>query len=322
MGPRLHNEIYSFIQPAKFKGSLGDKVALITGSAGTIGRAMAECFLVAGAKLVLVYNRTPAPAGFKERCLGLGATSVTFIQCNISELASCRELVEKTERSIGSIDVLVNNAGVDHLGPLHSHPPESMLDGLGVNLLGPFYLTRLVMPSFMKRQRGCVINVASRGGTSDIPFNTIYCTDKAALIRMTSCWQRELDLAGQHDIHIYALHPGAVPSNLTSPESLAEFFVEYPHVGEMLLDSLKDFKDSPYLSGMVSVALATGIAKEALKGKYFDAQQDLEDVIAQTSAIRADPELHTLNTSFLGGLKNDGGTERRPAEEPYPFPGF
>lgn len=90
----------------------------------------------------------------------------------------------------------------------------------------------------------------------------------------------------------------------------------------MFLDSLKTFKDSPHLSGMVSVALATGIAKEALKGKYFDVQQDLEDVITQASAIRADPELYTLNTKFLGGLENDGGTEKRAAEDPFQFPGF
>jgi hypothetical protein len=90
----------------------------------------------------------------------------------------------------------------------------------------------------------------------------------------------------------------------------------------MLLDTLKNFKDSPYLSGMASVALATGIAKKALKGKYFDVQQDLEDVITQASAIRADPELYTLNTKFLGNLDNDGGTEKRLAEDPFHFPGF
>lgn len=71
------------------------------GSAGTIGRALAECFAVAGAKLVLVYNRTPAKPDFKEQCTKLGASSVTFIQCDISDLTSCRELVEKV-RSIHS----------------------------------------------------------------------------------------------------------------------------------------------------------------------------------------------------------------------------
>ncbi|KAH7146829.1 hypothetical protein B0J13DRAFT_500713 [Dactylonectria estremocensis] len=316
--PRLHNEIYPFIEPAKFKGSLQDKVVLITGSTGTIGRALAECFAVAGAKLVLVYNRTPAKPDFKEQCTKLGVSSVTFIQCDISDLTSCRELVKK--KSVGSIDVLVNNAGVDHLGPLHSHDPERLLDGLAVNLLGPFYPARLVIPGFMQRKQGCIINIASRGGTIDIPFNTIYSTSKAALTRMTSCWQLELDSTGCDDIHMYALHPGAVHSELTSagmtPLGL------YPHVGKMFLDSLKTFKDSPHLSGMVSVALATGIAKEALKGKYFNVQQDLEDVITQASTIRADPELYTLNTKFLGGLENDGGTEKRAAEDPFQFPGF
>lgn len=73
---------------------------------------------------------------------------------------------------------------------------------------------------------------------------------------------------------------------------------------------------------MVSVALATGLAKDALRGKYFDVGQDLEEVLAQASAIRENPDLYSLHTTFLGGLSNDGGPPDRPRDEPFNFPGF
>ena len=81
------------------------------------------------------------------------------------------------------------------------------------------------------------------------------------------------------------------------------------------------YNDSPHLNGMVCVALAAGVAKEALKGKYFDVGQDLEDVVNQAAAIRADPELYSLHTNFLGGLSN-GNPVDRPSDEPFDFPGF
>lgn len=80
--------------------------------------------------------------------------------------------------------------------------------------------------------------------------------------------------------------------------------------------------DSPYLNGMVCVALATGVAKEWLRGKYFDVNQDLEDVVLQSAAVKANPLLYSLHTSFVGGLPNDGGPPDRPRDAPFNFPGF
>jgi hypothetical protein len=116
--PRLHNDLYPFIYPKKFQGSLQNKVTIITGkgfaccdcalvpcidtevgSAGTIGKALAECFAVAGARLVLVYNRTRPPPEFEERCRSLGARGVTLSQCNVADLKACKSLVQKVSNS-------------------------------------------------------------------------------------------------------------------------------------------------------------------------------------------------------------------------------
>ena len=101
-----------------------------------------------------------------------------------------------------------------------------------------------------------------------------------------------------------------------------EPFKDYPELTNGMKEVLKGFKDSPHLSGMTCVALATGIAKDVLSGKYFDAQHDLGDVIAQGEHIQSHPDIYGLHTTFPGQLENDGGTERLPAEQPFEFPGY
>lgn len=72
---------------------------------------------------------------------------------------------------------------------------------------------------------------------------------------------------------------------------------------------------------MTCVALANETAKDVLKGKYFDVGHDLEDVIAQSDALKGDPELYSLHTTFLGALSNLNATEH-PKDEPFDFPGL
>lgn len=78
------------------------------------------------------------------------------------------------------------------------------------------------------------------------------------------------------------------------------------------------YNDSPYLNGMTCVALATGVAKDLLKGRYFDVGQDLEDVLALgPAAIRDDADLYTLHTRYQGNVPQGGSLD-----EKFEFPGF
>ncbi|TXC10354.1 hypothetical protein FocTR4_00004423 [Fusarium oxysporum f. sp. cubense] len=292
------------------------------GSTGTIGRAMAECFSVAGAHLVLTYNRNKPSLDFLNRCRALGAAAATPIHCNVSDLDSCQNLIKELDSTVGKIDILINNAGVDSIGPMHIKDPATIIKDLAINLHGPLFLMRLVMPGFIQAGRGTIINIASRGGTVDLPFNTTYSTSKAALIRLTSSWQAELQLGGHDGIQLYAIHPGAVPSQMTSAVHPEEIMGAYSHLVKGMAQVLENFKDSPYLSGMVSVALATGIAKDCLNGRYFDVQQDLGDVLAQASALRDHSDLYKMQVAFLGDLPNNGGTENTAPEKAFNFPGY
>ncbi|KAK3384830.1 hypothetical protein B0H63DRAFT_413639 [Podospora didyma] len=323
--PRFRSDVYPFIYPKKFKGSLQDKVAIITGSAGAIGQGLAESFAVAGAKLVLTYNRTPPPATFEERCSSLGASAVKFIQCNVAELEGCEDLVKQTVEAFGTVDILINNAGANGLGPLDAQDPRDFIHDIAVNFHGPYFLMRLVLPHFRAQHSGCVLNIASRAGTVIIPYSTSYCASKAALINLTGCVQKEVDVEGLDDIHLYSLHPGGIKSAMTLKKYGEESVNNLPPQARgWFLRALDVYNDSPYLNGMVCVALASGVAKDVLRGKYFDVGQDLEDVLAQAEFIKKTPELYSLHTSFLGELSNSGvppGGYQVP-ETPFAFPGF
>ncbi|KAK4180939.1 hypothetical protein QBC36DRAFT_2362 [Triangularia setosa] len=342
--PRFRTDIYPFIAPSKFRESLRNKVTIITGAAGAIGQGLAESFAVAGAKLVLTYNRTPPPPQLKERCLKFGASEVIFVRCNVAELEGCEALVKQTLDLHGRADILINNAGANGLGPLHAQAPEDFIKEIAVNFHGPYYLMRLLLPHFREQRSGCVLNIASRAGTVAIPYSTGYCSSKAALINLTACAQKELDIDGMgNEVHMYSLHPGGIKSAMTL-KSISTFskhlgdvwltrYVEYsaesvsnlpPQAQSKFVNALDIYDDSPYLNGMVCVALATGLGKEVLRGRYFDVGQDLEDVLAQGEVLKGNPDLYGLHTSFLGGLKNGGVPEGgyRREEWGMEFPGF
>ncbi|KAG5765754.1 hypothetical protein H9Q72_006156 [Fusarium xylarioides] len=97
---------------------------------------------------------------------------------------------------------------------------------------------------------------------------------------------------------------------------------EFPQVHSRFEEWMKRFTGSPHLAGMSCVALATGIAKDALRGRYYDVEQDLEDVIAQATLLKSDPLLHTLHISMLGSLEREEGAISQEPEERFDFPGF
>lgn len=98
---------------------------------------------------------------------------------------------------------------------MDAQDPRDFVRDVAVNFHGPYYLMRLLLPHFRARRRGCVLNIASRAGTVAIPYSTSYCASKAALINLTACAQKEMDVEGLDDVHFYALHPGGIKSAMT-----------------------------------------------------------------------------------------------------------
>jgi NAD(P)-dependent dehydrogenase (short-subunit alcohol dehydrogenase family) len=152
---------------------------------------------------------------------------------------------------------------------------------------------------------GCIINIASRSGTVDVPMALGYNTSKAALIRATHTLQREMEVDGLDPaIHLYALHPGGVLTDMGGSASAADVKEKY---GEKTRDeaSFKAlFKDPPILCGQTCAFLASGKGKE-LRGLYLDCRQDLGKLIEVGREKLRLEKYNTLGMRFLEGYSNE-----------------
>ncbi|KAF5572842.1 cytochrome P450 monooxygenase [Fusarium pseudoanthophilum] len=303
---------------------ISEKKGGLTCALGTIAGATAECFATAGARLFLSDIQLSLPDSTKDRLLHLGAEAVHYHRCDVGNPNECEELVKQAVSTAGDIDVLINGAGVVGIRVFHKQDPAIFLRDMAINFNGPLVLMRLVLPGFIERLRGCVINIASKAATQDMPFNISYCTSKAALVKLTTVLQAEIDeVAPSSDINLYAIHPGAIRSGMKTADGHQDVALgEFPQIMGRFDEWTKRFTGSPHLAGMSCVALATGIAKDALRGRYYDVEQDLEDVISQASLLKADPLLHTLHISMLGSFEREEGAIAQDPEEKFDFPGF
>ena len=127
-------------------------------------------------------------------------------------------MVREVERALGSVDLLVNNAGLaGPIGPTWEADPEEWWRCLEVNLRGPMLCSRAVLPGMIARGCGRIVNVASGAGTVAIPHLGAYVTSKTALIRLTEILAAE---AAEHGVKVFAIEPGTVRT------AMAEYALE------------------------------------------------------------------------------------------------
>ena len=168
------------------------KVALVTGAATGIGRAVALRFATQGLAVAINYSRSRQEA---EQTLAdvrrLGVPAELY-GCNVADDSSVRAMVEKCRAQLGSLDVLVNNAGTTHFiehANLEAVTEEVWDDILGVNLKGTFYCCRAALPLLQERS-GCIVNVTSVAGLQGTGSSIPYAASKAAINCMTKSLAR------------------------------------------------------------------------------------------------------------------------------------
>jgi NAD(P)-dependent dehydrogenase (short-subunit alcohol dehydrogenase family) len=121
-------------------------------------------------------------------------------------------LVDHVGRTLGPVDVLVNNAGSNHVfGPLWEVDLDNWWSDVTINLRGPAVCTAAVLPSMVQRRRGCIINIASGSAKRPFPFNTAYSASKATLVRLTDSLAAE---TAEHGVSVFALNPGTVDTDM------------------------------------------------------------------------------------------------------------
>lgn len=184
---------------------LAGKVALVTGGARGIGRAIVEAFTEEGAS-VTVLSRSEDVAEALAQTLRSRGRGVIALKADPADDDAARRAVAATVKEFGRIDILVNNAGFSRRIPFVEMSPADWDELMNVNLRGVFLMTRHVVPMMIETGGGRIINVASQLGQRGAPQLAHYCAAKAGVIGFTKALARELGPA----ITVNAIAPGPV----------------------------------------------------------------------------------------------------------------
>jgi len=181
------------------------RVAIVTGAASGIGRAIAEHLAEQEVQVVVAdLNEEIGQAT-------AGQVGGYFVRADLTESAQCHRLVDATMRRFGTVDILVNNAGVQHVAPIDEFPEEAWERMLALMLTAPFILTKLVWPSMKAGRWGRIVNISSAHGLVASPHKSAYVAAKHGLIGLTRTSALE---GGEFGITANALCPGAVRTPL------------------------------------------------------------------------------------------------------------
>jgi NAD(P)-dependent dehydrogenase (short-subunit alcohol dehydrogenase family) len=197
---------------------LTGRVAIVTGGTRGIGRAVAEGFVAAGAKVALASRKDDACAETEAALIAQGGDAIG-IPTHMGDLDALRALVDRTVERFGRLDVVVNNAANALTLPLGQFTPDAWDKSYAVNLRGPVFLVQEALPHLSESPCAAVVNVISAGAFLFSPEVAMYAGAKAALLSFTRAMAAEFAPLG---IRVNALAPGAVDTDMmrkTSPEA-------------------------------------------------------------------------------------------------------
>lgn len=299
----LQHEPYGPILPKALEGSNAGKVALITGAGQGIGASISESLAKSGASVAILDLNANNLIQTKKTCSAFGGKVEAFT-CDVTDKERIVEVLAQVERQLGPIDVLVNNAGIFEQRPFMMGSFDIFWKQIEVNFKAPLMLIHEILPRMRDRGHGCIINIASRSGTVDVPMTLGYVSSKAALIRATHTLQKEMELDDLDPaIHLYALHPGGVRGNMGgagAPEDVKKKYGDL--TDEEFFKHL--FKDGPSLCGQTCAWLASGQGKE-LRGLFLDCRQDVSKLLAIGRETLLKENRNTLTVNFIEGYCNE-----------------
>jgi NAD(P)-dependent dehydrogenase (short-subunit alcohol dehydrogenase family) len=255
---------------------LEGKVAVITGGASGIGRAVAERAAAEGMKVVLADVEEGALKETERALTAHGADALAVVT-DVSDAASVRELRERALTQYGAVHLVHNNAGVGGGGPIWDVPEQDWRWILGVNLWGVIHGVATFVPLLIEQGEGHVVNTASIAGLTTAPFLGPYNATKQAVVAISETLYKDLQATGVSGVGVSVLCPGFVRTRIAESARNRPAWAPEP--------AAEDAEGAETLRTAISDMIAAGIAPAAVAEKVLDA------VRSDTFYIRTHPEL-------------------------------
>lgn len=215
--------------------SLKGKNALITGAGKGIGRAIAIALAQEGVNIGLVARTAADLQKVADELKDYGVKTVVAV-ADVVDIHAVNEAVAKVKAELGTIDILINNAGIAAFGSFMELEPARWEEIVKVNVFGPYYMTRAVLPEMIERKAGDIINVSSTAGKNGAAVTSAYSASKFGLIGLSESLMQEVR---KHNIRVSTLVPSTVstdmakdlkltdgnPDRVMQPEDFAELVV-------------------------------------------------------------------------------------------------
>ncbi|MDR7034201.1 3-hydroxybutyrate dehydrogenase [Mesorhizobium sp. BE184] len=192
------------------------KTAIVTGSTSGIGKAIAEALAAAGCNVVVnSFSDTPADHKVAATIAAKHGVRALYVKADMSKGAECRALVERTAQAFGSVNILVNNAGIQHVAPVEDFPAEKWDAIIAINLSSAFHTIAAAIPLMKNAGGGRIVNIASAHGLVASPFKSAYVAAKHGIMGLTKTVALEL---AREKITCNAICPGYVLTPLVEAQ--------------------------------------------------------------------------------------------------------
>ncbi|MBH5338410.1 3-oxoacyl-ACP reductase FabG [Streptomyces pactum] len=192
---------------------LQGQVALVTGGSRGIGAAVCRALAADGAAVAINYRGSRGPAEELAAEIQAAGGRAIAVRGDVADPAAAEELVRRAVEDLGGIDILVNNAGVAHDGLVYTMAMDDWLHVMKVNFGGVFHCTKAVLPHFMSKGAGVIVNVSSVMGERGWIGESNYAASKGAVNAFTRCCAME---SARFGVRVNAVLPGFAPTDLVA----------------------------------------------------------------------------------------------------------
>ena len=257
---------------------LDGQVALVTGAGRGVGRAIALALGDAGATVAVCARSKDDVTAVAGEIAGRRGHALAF-RCDVTERHEVEGMVAAVQDTLGPVDLLVSNAGqFGPVGPLAATDPDEWWQALEVNLRGPVYCARAVLPGMLARGRGRIVNVSSSAGLAATPMLSAYAVSKTALYRLSE------NLAAEtrgHGVTVFTINPGLVRTAMSE----AALSCGEPSVEQWFAGAFASQQDVPADSAATLVVYLASGAADALSGRIIRASDDVAQMVARAAEI-------------------------------------